>query len=563
MIKKILSLAFLAATFAGCDSAPSNQPDAAKAPAKNLTLLTNAVIYTSNDEQPTATALAIQSEKFVGVGSTAELLQQFPQADQVDMQGRTVIPGLIDAHVHLLSLGQALSRVDLVGSTDKADILQRLQAFAATLPEGQWLLGRGWDQNDWPVKELPTAADLDAAFPDRPIWLTRIDGHAAWANSAAMAYADQDLNGDWQPDGGEIVRDASGQASGVFIDNAETLIASKIPAESVAQQRAALNRAMQKTASVGLTSVHNAGTSKQVWDILEPMHAAGELAVRYYAMADGSNEMLDYLCAQGAQIDPSAMLSARAVKLYSDGALGSRGAALLEDYSDRPGQRGLLIEPPATLKAYATRAAECGLQINIHAIGDRGNRVTLDALAAASNADNPGRHRVEHAQVISAEDFARFNELDLIASVQPTHATSDMYWAEQRVGAERIKGAYAWQTFNDLGVPLALGSDFPVEKADPLLGFYAAVSRQDTKGWPEGGWYPTQTLTRQQALHGFTLGAAYAAFEEDKIGSIEAGKYADFVVLEKDIMQIPAAQIPGTKILQTWLNGAPIYSAKD
>ena len=561
-MSRLLLTLFAALNLIACGSqVDQGQPKQAAPTADNssVTIVSNATIYTSDQSNPQTEAFAFSAEKILALGTQQQLEQQFPGAKSLDLAGATVIPGLIDAHVHLLSLGQALSRVDLVGSTDKADILERVKAFEKELPEGEWLLGRGWDQNDWPVKQLPSAADLDAAFPDRPIWLTRIDGHAGWANSAAMRFASKDLSGDWQPDGGEIVRTADGQATGVFIDNAESLIAKQVPSPNASQLQASLERAMQKTASVGLTSVHNAGTSKQVWDVLQTMHAADQLNVRFYAMADGSNEMLDYLCDSGLIIDPTAMLTARAVKLYSDGALGSRGAALLAPYSDSPNNTGLLIVPAKTLAAEATRGAGCGLQVNIHAIGDRGNRVTLDAFAAAQNADNPGRHRNEHSQVVSAEDFARFKSLGIIASVQPTHATSDMYWAEERVGAERIKGAYAWQTFINLGIPLALGSDFPVEKADPLLGFHAAVSRQDAKNWPADGWYPQQILSREQALQGFTLGAAYAAFQEDQIGSLEVGKYADFTVLSQDIMTVPADQILATQIRATYLNGKAIF----
>jgi predicted amidohydrolase YtcJ len=524
-------------------------------------LVTSANIYSVDDSNPKPEAFVYEQQQILAIGNKAELRQSYPNASTLDFGDATIVPGIIDAHVHLLSLGQALSRVDLVGAANKAEVMQRLVEFEKTLPPGQWMLGRGWDQNDWPGQELPTAAELDQAFPERPIWLTRIDGHAAWANSAAMKFAKRDLNGSWQPDGGEIVRDDAGKATGVFIDNAEALIANHIPAPSKAEMRAALERAMQKTASVGLTSVHNAGTSKMVWDVLNEMADEGNLNVRYYAMADGSNAMLDYLCEAGPQVDPEAMLTARAVKLYSDGALGSRGAALLEPYSDRPHQRGLLIEPPEVLKKYAERAAKCGLQVNIHAIGDRGNRVTLDALEAASKFENPGRHRNEHSQVVAPEDFERFKQLDVIASVQPTHATSDMYWAEDRVGAERIKGAYAWQTFLDNGIRLALGSDFPVERADPLLGFHAAVTRQDAKNWPDDGWYPDQILSREQALKGFTLDAAYAAFQEQQLGSLSVGKKADFVVLSQDIMQVPAEQILSTDVLATYLNGEAIFTA--
>ncbi len=529
----------------------------------NPVLVSSANIYTVDTAKPKVEAFVVNNDEIVAVGSKAELLAKYEQATQLDLGDATVVPGIIDAHVHLLSLGQALNRVDLVDSVSKADILERLKEFDKTLPPGQWMLGRGWDQNDWPVKELPSAADLDEEFPDRPIWLGRIDGHAAWANTAAMKFVKKDLSGSWQPEGGEILRNKAGQATGVFIDNATQFVAAQIPSPSAAEMRADLVKAMDKTASVGLTSVHNAGTSKDVWEVLKAMHKDGDLRIRYYAMADGSNAMLDHLCEQGATIDPDAMLTARAVKLYSDGALGSRGAALLAPYSDKPDQSGLLLETPEVLKQYAERAARCGLQVNIHAIGDRGNRVTLDALEAAGKYENPGRHRIEHSQVVAPEDFKRFKDLQLIASVQPTHATSDMYWAEDRVGDERIKGAYAWQTFIENGIPLALGSDFPVERAAPLLGFHAAVARQDAKNWPQDGWYAEQSLTREQALYGFTLGAAYAGFQEDQIGSIEVGKKADFVVLSQDIMQVPAEQILDTKIIATYLNGEAIYQAAE
>ncbi len=545
------------------DSTPTTQEITVQTPpAAPVKLLLDGNFYTVNDSQPKAQAVAIQQGKIVAVGNTDDLIKQYPDAQSDNLNSATVVPGFIDAHGHILGLGYSLLNVDLMGTASKQEILQRLQARASELPEGQWLIGRGWDQNDWPEQKLPTKADLDAAFPERPVWLERVDGHAGWGNSAAMAFAEKDLSGDWQIDGGEIVRDEAQQATGVFIDNAASLIGDKVPPASDEQLITALETAMRKTASVGLTSMHDAGTSLKVWQLLKQLQQQNKLGVRIYSMADGANQMLDYLCDNGQQIDDTAMLTARSIKLYSDGALGSRGAALLSEYSDAPGNTGLLIETQETLSQHATRAAGCGLQVNIHAIGDRGNRVTLDVLEQASSQNannNPGRHRIEHSQVVAAEDFERFKELGLIASVQPTHATSDMYWAEDRVGAERIKGAYAWQTFTDLGIPLALGSDFPVEQADPLHGFYAAVARQDHKGWPEGGWYPQQKLTREQALHGFTLGAAYAAFQEDQLGSIEVGKFADFTVLSKDIMQIPETEIINTKIVATYINGELVY----
>jgi len=531
-MKKLLTLLSLSLILSACQeqpAAPSNNAETTKAetPTNNegqqypdVSVVINAKIYTADKNSPQVQAFAYREGKFIATGSSEELLASYPGAHSYDLSGTTIIPGLIDAHGHLLGLGQSLVNVDLRGTTSKAEIVDLLTSRSKTMLEGQWLLGRGWDQNDWEVVELPTAADLDDAFPNRPVWLERIDGHAGWANTKAMSAATTELSGTWQPEGGEITRDDDNQANGVFIDNAVDLIQEHVPEESDAELTNALKLAMHKTASVGLTGMHDAGTNLRTWRLLEQLKQDNALGVRVYAMADGANDMLNYLCNQGVVIDPSAMLTARSIKLYSDGALGSRGAALLKDYSDDPDNVGLLIESQEALTSHSKQASNCGLQVNIHAIGDRGNRVTLNVLEAANDNNNPGRHRIEHSQVIALEDFQRFKDLNLIASVQPTHATSDMYWAEKRVGPERIKGAYAWQKFNDLGIPLALGSDFPVEKPEPLLGFYAAVSRQDAKGWPEEGWYPKEKLTRGQALHGFTLGAAYAAFQEDQLGSI-------------------------------------------
>ncbi len=533
-------------------AAAQSEPDVQIVVAKN--------IYTVNSEQANIGAFAVSAGKILATGSAAQLAQDYPQASTLDFGEATIVPGLIDAHGHFIGLGYGLMRADLMETKSKAEIISRLQSFAADLPEGQWLLGRGWDQNDWPEKALPNKADLDAAFPDRPVWLERVDGHAHWGNSAALAASERDLNGDWQPDGGEIIRTKEGEATGVFIDKAITFIESQIPVPSAAENREAMRRAQALISEVGLTSMHDAGTSLEVFQLLQEMAAADELKVRVYAMADGSADMLDYLCDNGAIIDSQAMLTARSVKLYSDGALGSRGAAMLEPYSDDPGNVGILIEPAEVLTQYAKRAADCGLQVNIHAIGDRGNRNTLDAIEAATRSpNNVGRHRNEHSQVVEKSDFERFKRLGVIASVQPTHATSDMYWAEDRVGPQRIKGAYAWQTFANLGVPLALGSDFPVERPHPLEGFYAAVTRQDKESWPENGWYPNQTLTRAQALYGFTLGAAYAAFQEDQLGSLEVGKAADFTVFDQDIMQVPDAEILATKIKATYVAGQPTF----
>ena len=527
-------------------------------------VLHNARIYTADPNQPTAEALAFAGGQVLAVGSGEEVLLAFEGAERIDAGGRTVVPGFIDAHAHLMNLGASLLQADLTGTVSKADVVERLQRFALSLPDSAWVLGRGWDQNDWPEQEFPTAADLDAAFPDRPVWIDRIDGHAAWANTAALRAAGIDPNATAPPDpeGGAILRDEQGRPTGVFIDNAEALVRGAVPATTDVQRQVQLERALEETARHGLTSVHEAGADLATIALYRAAADAGALPLRLYAMIGGPGPTLDYFCENGPLVDYAGRLTVRSVKLYMDGALGSRGAALLEPYADDAANTGLLLIPPERFETVVERSMECGLQVNTHAIGDRANRIVLDTYeqAIAETGGGPGRHRIEHAQVVvTPEDIERFAPLNVIASMQPTHATSDMPWAEDRVGPDRIRGAYAWRTFLDSGARLALGSDFPVEEVDPLLGFYAAVTRQDAEGQPEGGWYPDQRLTRAEALRGFTLDAAYAAFMEDEVGSLEPGKRADFVVLSRDIMTVPAPEILETEVVATFLDGAPIY----
>jgi len=531
---------------------------------KHITVLKNTVIYTVNQQQPTATAMAFNDNGIiVAIGDQAQLEASYPNAKHIDLGQRgAVIPGLIDAHAHLMNLGYTLITANLAGTLSKADILQRLQQQAASLPDNSWLIGRGWDQNDWARHDgsFPNASDLDELFPHRPVWLTRIDGHAGWANSAALALvAEQQFDSD--PEGGRIIRDDNGQATGVFIDAAMQIVASLVPPPSQKTNQLALHEALKQARRYGLTGVHEAGTSLQHLQLYQQAIAAQTFSIRLYAMADGQAEALEYLCQNGSLDHPSGLLDARSVKFYLDGALGSRGAALVEDYSDEAGHRGLLFVQPDAFAEQVADAMRCGLQINTHAIGDRANQVLIDAYSNAMQivTQHSGRHRIEHAQVLLSGDFQRAAALGLIASVQPTHATSDMYWAEDRVGPQRIEYAYAWQDFLNAGAQLALGSDFPVESANPLLGFYAAVSRQDDKGWPQDGWYVDQQLSREQALHGFTLGAAYAAFMENEVGSLEPGKRADFVWLSDNIMEIQASKIPQVDVLETWLDGQRIF----
>ena len=531
---------------------------------ESTTLITNARIYTfdmGNTVLLSGSLAFNQHGEILAIGETGPMVGEFPGARQINLQGKTVLPGLIDSHGHLYGLALSFTQANLSGTDSKSEVISRLKEFEAGLQEGEWLLGRGWDQNDWPEQNFPNRADLDAEFPNRPVWLRRVDGHAAWGNSVAIAQADKDLSGDWQEEGGFIHRDSLGNPSGIFIDGAMSYVEQTVPETSPDLIDAALDAATQTLVSLGLTGVHDPGVNRQVIDLYRKKIAQDAFPVRVYAMADGVGATTQWLCDQGPLEDPSGRLVMRSVKLYADGALGSRGAALLEDYSDEPGNRGLMFISAEQMEAALNTVFSCGLQVGVHAIGDAANRLVLDAYerALAAYPDNPGRHRVEHAQILHSDDIPRFAQLDVIAAMQPTHATSDMYWADERLGGHRLAGAYAWQSLLDSGARLAFGSDFPVEQVDPMLGIYAAVSRQDTEGWPQGGWFPDERMSREAAIRAFTLDAAYAGFMENQVGSLEVGKRADFIVFERDIMEIPTEQIPDLKVTETWVDGKRVF----
>lgn len=539
---------------------------AASAQAQQATLVTAARVHTMDPAQPRAEAFAYDaSGRILAVGGREALAARFPHARRIDLAQATVVPGLIDAHGHVANLGYSQLRVDLAGTRSKAEILERLQAFARGLPPGAWLTGRGWDQNDWPEQAFPTAADLDAAFPDRPVWLTRVDGHAGWANGAALRAVGRDLAGSWQPEGGQVLRDGAGRPTGVLIDTAMDLVRAVVPPVDEAVAERALVLGMQSAVRHGLTGVHDMGVSLD--DLVRYRRLADRdaMPLRVYALADGDREALAALCRDGLYAHAGGRLRMRGVKLYMDGALGSRGAALIEPYSDAADNRGLLIVEPAALRTLVQRVHGCGVQLAIHAIGDRGNREVLDAYAQAIARAPAGadlRWRIEHAQVLAPEDLPRLAGLGVIASMQPTHATSDMPWAESRVGPRRIHGAYAWRQLRDSGARLALGSDFPVESVDPRLGLYAATTRADESGRPLGGWRPEEKLTAFEALRGFTRDAAWAAFMEDEVGTLRPGLRADFVVLAQDPLAIDPSGLRQLDVRATYVDGQPVWQAE-
>lgn len=533
------------------------------APVADL-IVTHARIYTSDDTRPVVEAVAVAGGKVLFAGNAAGAMALKGATTRVlDLGGRTVIPGMIDAHGHVAGLGDALHIVDLTGTTTYDEVVARVAERAKKTPKGQWVLGRGWDQNDWGDTRFPTHDKMTAAVPDHPVYIVRVDGHAGLANlkalqAAGVTAATQD------PSGGHIERNADGRPSGVFVDNAQGLVRRAIPRQTRDDVKRAITDAVREAQRWGLTGVHDAGASATALDVYEELAKSGQMKFRLYAMISDDAPTVEAWFKRGPLMDAyNGSLWVRAIKLYSDGALGSRGAALLEPYSDDPRNIGLLVSAPAHIQDVATRALKAGFQINTHAIGDRGNRLVLDAyeaaLKAAPTADH--RFRVEHAQILNFDDVPRFAHLGVIPSMQASHQTSDMYWAGARLGAQRLLGAYAWRSLLNTGVVVPNGSDFPVEQVNPLISFHSAVSRQDARDWPPGGWYPAERMTREEALKSITIWAAYAGFQEKVLGSLTPGKYADFVVLDQDLMRVPPELLLNTKVLQTWVGGTKVYEA--
>ena len=528
-------------------------------------ILTGGTILTMDKYLAPSEALAIVDGRILAVGRADEIL---PLANRrtrrIDLKGAVVVPGLTDSHFHLRSFGRSREELQLVGTTSAEEVAALVAARARELPPGSWIRGRGWDQNDWEVPAFPHRALLDEAAPEHPVILTRVDGHAIWANSRALTLAG--ITADTPtPEGGAIIRDERGSPTGVFIDNATDLVRRALPQPGRAEIRRWLLAAVRRLNQVGLTEIHDPGVDGATLEVIRELVDEGRFTLRYYGMLNGSDDaLLERYFSAGPVLNYGGRMTVRAVKFYADGALGSRGAALLSPYSDDPGNRGLLVTPPAELEGRIERAFRAGFQPGTHAIGDQANRLVLDiyerVMARFEGRDL--RPRIEHAQVIAAGDIRRFARLGVIPAMQPSHATSDMYWAEDRLGPERVRGAYAWRQLLNSGAIIAGGSDAPVEREEPLLQLYAARTRQDTGGWPAGGWYPEEKMGGLEALKALTTWSAYAAFEDSVRGKILPGYDADLTVLSINPVNSDPRALLSARILLTVVAGQVVWHDK-
>ncbi len=556
-VPSFLAAVLLLAFFTGC---AHHAPDAAPSPASTTVYVARRV-RTLDPQRPLVEALAVRDGKVLATGTRGEVLSAAgADARVVQLADATVVPGLSDAHGHLAGLGRSLSSVILVGANSRSEALERLKAAPRSAFQSDWLIGQGWDQNDWPEKAFPTRAELDAHWPSTPVALSRIDGHALWVNGEALRRA-RITRDTKDPEGGRILRGPDGEPTGVLVDNAMDLVFAVLPPPTDAQFEAQLSAALARCAENGMTGVHDAGMDLRTFKLLQRWDAEDRLPLRVYVMVDGMGPDREAFLSMGPI--QGRKLTARAVKFSVDGALGSRGAALHAPYSDEAGHRGLLLLTPEEYEARVRAFIGKNFQVATHAIGDRANTLVLDTVlrVAGPQAVRGGRHRVEHAQVLRLEDITQLGTHGFIASVQPTHATSDMPWAEARVGPERLPGAYAWQRLKAAGATLALGSDFPVERPDMLAGLYAARTRQDASGQPPGGWLPDQRLSGQEALEGFTVGNAYASFAEDRRGRLQPGMDADFVVLSVDPVEAQPAELLTGRVHLTVVGGTEVYRA--
>ena len=517
-------------------------------------LVYNANVYTVDSSFSKSEAIAVKDGKIVEIGTSADLQFKYEATENIDAEGQYIYPGFIDAHAHFLGYGMSLQIADLSGSQSWEEILDRLKAFAEENPEG-WLRGRGWDQNDWPVKEFPTNEKLDELFPDRPVVLTRIDGHASIANSKALELAG--IKAGDKVAGGDIeVKD--GKLNGILIDNAMGLVSRKVPSSSPEQLREALLDAQKNCFAAGLTTIDDCGLQYSDALFIDSLHKTNELKMRIYVMLSDNKSNYNFLFSNGKI--KTDRLNVRSFKVFSDGALGSRGACLLEPYADKPGWTGFLLSSAEHFDSVANIIFKNDMQMCTHAIGDSANRVILKTYAKYLKGKNDLRWRIEHAQIVNQADFDWFGNYSIVPSVQPTHGTSDMYWAVDRLGSERMKGAYAYKQLLEQNNWIPLGTDFPVEDISPMKTFYASVVRKDSKGWPEQGFQMENALTREQTLRGMTIWAAKSNFEDHEKGSLEKGKFADFIIMDKDLMKVDEGEILGAKVLKTFVGGEKVFS---
>jgi predicted amidohydrolase YtcJ len=519
-------------------------------------LVKNAVVYTVDKNFSTADAFVVSGGKIVAVGKADTLQEQYLAREVIDAGGKPVYPGFIDAHAHFYEYGLGLREVQLAKTHSWQEVVDSVGTYARKNTEG-WIIGEGWDQNKWKLKQFPTKAKLDSMFPVRPVILSRIDGHAVIVNQAALNIAGIKPG---QTILGGTIETVKGKLTGMLIDKASVIVQRKIPAPADTVTQSALLDAQANCFAVGLTTVDDCGLPYTMVGTIAELQHKGMLKMRMYVMLSDNPENFEYLFKRGVYKTPG--LNVRAFKVYADGALGSRGACLLAPYADQKNWRGFLLSNQQHLADVAQKLASKGFQMCTHAIGDSANRVMLKIYAGVLKGKNDRRWRIEHAQVVSPDDIRYFGDYNIIPSVQPTHATSDMYWAVTRLGKKRLKTAYAYRELLEQNGWLPLGTDFPVENINPMYTFYAAVERKDLKGWPAAGFQHENALTRTQALKGMTIWAATANFEEKEKGSIEPGKYADFVILDQDIMKIKGVDLPRVKVLKTYVNGEKVYAKK-